>query len=105
MMNLMSFCIAPLVLSTATLQPIPNGSQSDPVLVSLTTQDDASLAELRGGAPEARVALGDAELAGLRAADAAGTDLADLRGGDLDNHDLTVIAVIALAVIAIILIV
>jgi hypothetical protein len=102
-MNMMSFCIAPLVLSAAPMRAVPT-QPADPVLRALAAQDDAALGELRGGAPEARVALGADELAALRAADAAGTDLADLRGGAMDDHDLTVIAVVALAVIALVLI-
>jgi hypothetical protein len=100
-MNMLSFCIAPLVLSTAALQSTPTRSQSDPSLRALAQLDDTTLCDLRGGAPEMRMALGDDELASLRAADAASTDLADLRGGTLDDHDLTIIAVVALAIIAI----
>jgi hypothetical protein len=104
-MNLMTFCIAPLVLSAAPLHTAPPPTPADPVLSALVVQDDASLGELRGGAPEQRVAMGSEELSALRAAEAANTDLADLRGGELDDHDLTVIAVIALAIIAIAIII
>jgi hypothetical protein len=98
-MNFLSFCVAPLVLCAAPIQA--NGSQADPTLVALTCIDDSSLATLRGGAPELSRPLDDQETATLRAADAAAGDLADLRGGSLDDHDLTVIAVVALAIIAI----
>jgi hypothetical protein len=105
-MNLMTFCIAPLVLSAAplhtmSLHTVSPHDPADPVLSALVVQDDAALGELRGGAPEEHAALAGEELAALRAADAAATDLADLRGGTLDDHDLTVIAVVALAIIAI----
>jgi hypothetical protein len=103
-MNMLSFCIAPLVLAAAPIRAVPASMPTDPVLRALQAQDDVSLGALRGGAPETRIALGVDELTALRAADAAGTDLADLRGGELDNHDLTVIAVVALAVIALVLI-
>jgi hypothetical protein len=100
-MNLMTFCIAPLVLSAAPLKTMAPSVPADPVLSALVAQDDAALGELRGGAPEEHATLTGEELTALRAADAAGTDLADLRGGTLDDHDLTVIAVVALAIIAI----
>jgi hypothetical protein len=48
--------------------------------------------------------LGAQERVTLRAADQSAGDLADLRGGVMDDHDLTVVAVVALAVIALILI-
>jgi hypothetical protein len=99
-MSMLSICIAPLVLAAAPIRAVPASTPTDPTLRALQAQDDVSLGDLRGGAPETRVALGVDELAALRAADAAGTDLADLRGGELDDHDLTVIAVVALAIIA-----
>lgn len=100
-MNLMTFCIAPLALSAAPLHSVPARAPADPVLSALVARDDASLGELRGGAPEARVGFAAEELSELRAAQSASPDLADLRGGELDDHDLTVIAVVALAIIAI----
>jgi len=103
-MNMLTFCIAPLVLSAAPLRTVPPPTPADPALSALVVRDDAGLGELRGGAPAVSVALGSEELSALRAADAANTDLADLRGGELDNNDLTVIAVVALAVIALVLI-
>jgi hypothetical protein len=100
-MNMMSFCIAPLVLAAAPLGVVPRSAPADPALRALSLQDDASLGDLRGGAPEEQVRMGAEELATLRAADRSAGDLADLRGGALDDHDLTVIAVVALAIIAI----
>jgi hypothetical protein len=100
-MNLMYLCIAPLVLTVAPISRIA-AAPVDPTLVALQSCEDASLGSLRAGAPERRAALGVDELAVLQAADrAAAADLADLRGGELDDHDLTVIAVIALAIIAV----
>lgn len=70
-------------------------------LDGLRNAEDPSLGALRAGSPAPRVALSTEERARLHEAEFFAPDLADLRGGVMDDHDLTVIAVVALAIIAV----
>jgi hypothetical protein len=90
----------PFLLPHALPPPQPAGAVA-PAIV-----EDESLAELRGGG-DLRLSASPAsdELEALRAAEqAAGAELAALRGGEISNSELTTILLI-LGIIALILII
>ena len=94
------------LLSTCLILPL--GALARPVLdeaSALARLEDASLAELRAGAPLApALPLVDLEHERLAAADAAAGDLVDLRAGDISNQDLMTILLV-LGIVALIVII
>jgi hypothetical protein len=91
---------APGVASTVTTG-IPGGERS-----ALRSLEDPALHTQRAGAVALRSAIGAEERDQLRSAEAASTQLADMRAGEvtLTDRDITLIAIVA-AVILIIIIV
>ena len=73
---------------------------------ALRAFEDPSLEIQRGGAVVARASLDEAERTALRSAEAANTQLAEMRAGDLNlsDHDLTIIAIVVAVVLLIVII-
>jgi len=106
-MNAIFHCMPALLLVAAPVAPPALSPAAPPAralpadLAGLAAHEDESLSGLRAGAPVGTIALEETERDVLRAAEAGAPELCDLRGGEFSDRDLTVIAVIALAIIAI----
>ncbi|MFN0009902.1 MAG: hypothetical protein ACKVXR_18575 [Planctomycetota bacterium] len=73
---------------------------------ALRSLEDPSLERQRGGAVALRASLNETEQTALRSAEAASSQLAEMRAGDLhlSDHDLTIIAIVAAVVLIIVII-
>jgi hypothetical protein len=94
-----------LLIAAALAAPAAAGALSASDAAALSARSDPSLAAQRAAGFSAPV-FGDEDRAGVNAAQAAAPDVADLRDEDihLSDHDLTVIGITVLIVIAIIII-
>jgi hypothetical protein len=97
--------IVGLVL-TLLAAPAMATTSSNGARCALRAFEDPSLEIQRGGAVLARASLGEAERTALRTAEAANSELAEMRAGDLtlNDRDLTIIAIVAAVVLIIVII-